>query len=128
MFRRPSSTMFNIFSTETAGPIKAKFYVEPPWEGGKKVYVNGPGHMTKMATTPMKKSSKISSRAGSPIILKLCMQHQGLNLFNVYINDDPRLNLTYFTTMSYWVPYTFEWGNLLQSRHLMGKSCSKGLN
>ena len=43
----------NIFSTETAWPIKAKFYVEPPWEGGTKVYINGPGHMTKMAAMPI---------------------------------------------------------------------------
>ena len=43
----------NIFSLETAWPIKAKFYVEPPWEGGRKVYINGPGHMTKMATLPI---------------------------------------------------------------------------
>ena len=27
----------NIFSSETTLPIKAKFYVEPPWEGGTKV-------------------------------------------------------------------------------------------
>ena len=47
--RRPSSTFSNIFSSETAWPIKAKFYVEPPWEGGTKVCINGPGHMTKMA-------------------------------------------------------------------------------
>ena len=33
----------NIFSSETALPIKAKFYVEPPWEGGTKVCINGPG-------------------------------------------------------------------------------------
>ena len=39
----------NIFSSETARTIKAKFHVEPPWEGGTKVYINGPGHMTKMA-------------------------------------------------------------------------------
>ena len=45
------STISSIISSETALPIKAKFYVEPPWEGGTKVYVNGPGHMTKMATT-----------------------------------------------------------------------------
>ena len=43
----------NIFSSETALPIKAKFYVEPPWEGGMKVYINGPGHMTKMAAMPI---------------------------------------------------------------------------
>ena len=30
----------NIFSSETALPIKAKFYVEPPWEGGRKFYIN----------------------------------------------------------------------------------------
>ena len=43
----------NIFSSETALPIKTKLYVEPPWEGGTKVYINGPGHMTKMAAMPI---------------------------------------------------------------------------
>ena len=38
----------NIFFCETAWQIKAKFHVEPPWEGGKKFYINGSGHMTKM--------------------------------------------------------------------------------
>ena len=55
-------TFSNVFSSETAWPIKAKFYVEPPWEGGTKVCINGPGHMTKMAAMPiygknLKKSS-----------------------------------------------------------------------
>ena len=50
--RRPF-TFSNIFSSETAWPIKAKFYVEGPWEGGTKVCINGPGHMTKMAATPI---------------------------------------------------------------------------
>ena len=79
---RPSSsvvrpfTFSNIFSSETAWPIKAKFYVEPPWEGGTKVYINGPGHMTKMAATPIygKNPSKIFfSRTGGPIFTKLGM-------------------------------------------------------
>ena len=43
----------NIFSSETAWPIKAKLYMEPPWEGGTKVYINGPGHMTKVAAMPI---------------------------------------------------------------------------
>ena len=31
---RPSlSTISNIFSSETAWPMKAKFYMEPPWVG-----------------------------------------------------------------------------------------------
>ena len=48
--RQPFS---KIFSSETAWPIIAKFYVEPPWEGVTKVCINGPGHMTKMAATPI---------------------------------------------------------------------------
>ena len=59
---RRTSTISNIFSSETAWPIKAKFNVEPPLEGGTKVYINGPGHMTKMDAMPiygknLKKSS-----------------------------------------------------------------------
>ena len=46
-------TFSNVFSSEIAWQIKAKFYVEPPWEGGTKVYINGPGHMTKMAAMPL---------------------------------------------------------------------------
>ena len=51
--RRRPFTFSNVFSSETAWPIKAEFYVEPPWEGGTKVYINGPGHMTKMAAMPI---------------------------------------------------------------------------
>ena len=52
------------------------------------------------------------------MIFKLGMQHLGLKLYKVYINDDPGLTLTYFTARSNWVTCTFEWGKLLQS-HLM---------
>ena len=55
------------------------------------------------------------------MILKLAMQHRGLKLYKVYINDDPGLTLTYLMAMSNWVPYTFELGKLLQS-HLMGEN------
>ena len=55
------STFSNI-SSETAGLIKAKFHMEPPWDGGTKVCTNGLGHMTKIAALPiygknLKKSS-----------------------------------------------------------------------
>ena len=43
----------NVLSSETAWPIKAKFYLEPPWQGGTKVCIICPGHMTKMAATPI---------------------------------------------------------------------------
>ena len=42
-----------IIFKHTAWPIKAKFQVEPPWEGGKKFYINGSGHMTKMIAMPI---------------------------------------------------------------------------
>ena len=52
-----------IFFSIIAWPIKAKFYVEPLWEGGEKVNIgkgerkytciNGPGHMTKIAAMPI---------------------------------------------------------------------------
>ena len=66
----------NIFFSETAWPIKAKIYVEPPWEGGTIFCSRHLGHMTKMATTPIygKNPSKILfSRTGGPIFNKLGM-------------------------------------------------------
>ena len=36
-------TSSNVFSSETAWPIKAEFYMEPHWERRTKVYINGPG-------------------------------------------------------------------------------------
>ena len=47
------STFSNVFSSETTGPIEAKLYMEPPKDGGTKVFSNGPGHMTKMAAMPV---------------------------------------------------------------------------
>ena len=63
----------NIFSSETAWPIKAKFYVEPPWVGGTKVCSRHLGHMTMMTATPIygKNPSKIFfSRTGRPISIQ----------------------------------------------------------
>ena len=94
---------FSNISSETAWPIKAKFYVEPPWERGTKVYINGPGHMTKMAPTLIygKNPSKIFfSKTGGPIFTKLGMYNRGLLPIIVYINDDPGVTLTYFTARS----------------------------
>ena len=54
--RRPSvicrSQCSNTFS-KTTWPIKAKFYMEPPWVGGTKFGSRHVGHMTKMAATPI---------------------------------------------------------------------------
>ena len=61
--RTSSPTISNIFFSETTGPIKAQFYVEPPWVGGTIFCLRHLGHMTKMAATPIygKNPSKYSS-------------------------------------------------------------------
>ena len=66
----------NIFFSETAWQIKAKFYVEPSWVRGTKVCSGHLGHMTKMAATPIygKNPSKIFfSRTSWLIFTKLGM-------------------------------------------------------
>ena len=56
--------------------------------------------MTKMATIAInnKKSSKISIfRTRKPMILKLGMKHDGMELYKICINHDPGMTLTFFT-------------------------------
>ena len=68
-----------------------------------KVYINGQGHMTKMAarTINSKKCLKIFfSRTRRPMILKIGVKHLGMELYKVYINHDPGITLTYFTARS----------------------------
>ena len=71
--RRPQCS--KIFFSETALPIIAKFYVEPPWVGRTIFCSRHLGHMTNMAATPIygKNPSKIFSRTGRPISTKLGM-------------------------------------------------------
>ena len=47
------STFSNFVSLETARPIEAKLYMEPPWDGGMEVSTNGICHMSKMAAMPI---------------------------------------------------------------------------
>ena len=50
------------------------------------MYINNPGHMTKMAAMPIygKNPSKISG-TGGPISTKLGMKHQWIKYYNVYM-------------------------------------------
>ena len=76
-----SSTLFNIFSSETTGPIKVKVHMELLWDGGTKVCSPGPGHMIKMATMAIygKNLKKIFfSGIKRPMILNLGMHHRVL--------------------------------------------------
>ena len=47
------STFSNIFSSETNGPIEAKFHNGASLGWGNKNLLNGAGHMTKMAAMPI---------------------------------------------------------------------------
>ena len=53
-----------------------------------KVYINGQGHVTKMATMAINSKKIFFSRTRRPMILKLGMKHQGEELYKVYINHD----------------------------------------
>ena len=65
--RRPRSTISNVFSSETSWSIEAKFYVHPPWQGGKKVYINGPSHITKMVAMPIYGKNLLKSSSSEPV-------------------------------------------------------------
>ena len=52
----PRSLGHNIFPTfflEIERPIKVKFYVKLPWDGGTYICSNGLGHMNNMTAMPM---------------------------------------------------------------------------
>ena len=86
--------------------------MESPWDGRKKVCLNGPGHMTNMAVMSIydKNLKKIFfSGTKRPTTLKLGTQHRVLEYYQIYSNDDHGLTLTYFMAMSNLVPYAFIW-------------------
>ena len=67
------------------------------------MFINNPGHITKMAAMPIygKNPSKFFfCGTTGPISTKLDMKHKGLEDYNVFINHDLGLTLTYFTAKS----------------------------
>ena len=87
--------------SETTGPVKVKFHMELLWDGGRKFCSYGPGH--------------IFSGTKRPMTLKLGMQHQVLEYYQVCSNDDPGLTIIYSTARSNLVPYTFVWGEKINT-------------
>ena len=53
MVNNAVTVIFKISLSETARPIKAKCLMESPWEGETRVNTNCPGHVSKMADTPI---------------------------------------------------------------------------
>ena len=105
------STFLNIFSSETTGPIEAKFHMEPPCVGETHVCSNGPGHMIKMATMPIygKKLKNLVLRTLKADDLETWYAVSGAQVLQIYSIDDIGLTLTYFTARSNLVPYAFVW-------------------
>ena len=107
------STFSNIFSSETAGPTEARFYVEPDLLGmGERKFIQ-----MVLATLPrwptcqyMVKPYKILfSGTKGPMTLKLDMQQQVHEYYKVCSNNDPGLTLTYFAARSNLLLYAFLW-------------------
>ena len=70
-----------------------------------KVYINGQGHMTKMAAMAInsKKNLKIfffRTRRPITMILKLGIKHSGTDIYKICINHDTGMTLTYFMARS----------------------------
>ena len=68
-----------------------------------KVCINGQGHMTKMAAMAINSKNPLKiffSSTRRPMILKLGMKHQAMELFKVYINNDTGMTLTFFMARS----------------------------
>ena len=64
------------------------------------MYINGPGHMTKMAAMAINSENHFFFRTRSPMILKLGIKHRAIELYKFYINHGPVMTLTYFMARS----------------------------
>ena len=105
------STFSNFIFLETAEPIEAKFQVKPPWDGGTKVYSNGPGHMTNMAAMPiygknLKNLFLWNKKVSDDEYWYAAL---GTRVLPSLFNGDTGMTLTYFTARSNLVPYAFVW-------------------
>ena len=109
-------------------------------KGATKVYINGPGHMTRMARITiygksLQKSSPELEILWSWNLVGSIRDSRSTKFFfyKVFMNDDPGLILTYLTALfndtwgQIWLRVRLDWGELLQSLW-NGEACSKGLN
>ena len=67
------------------------------------MFINNPGHMIKMDAMPIYGKNPLKfffSGTTGPISTKLDMKHQGLEYYNVFINDNLWMTLTYFMARS----------------------------
>ena len=91
------------------------------------MYINNPGHLIKMAAMPIYGKNPLKfifSGTTGPISKKLGMKLRGLEYYNVFINYNLWMTLTFRMARSTWVALALEWGKLLKC-HLKGKPCRK---
>ena len=121
MIRRPSvrhpSTIFKDLLRNCL-TNQSQILCGAPWEGGKKVCLNGPSHMTKIAATPtcicgtnLSENILIQSRKSGDDLETWHAASRNQALQSLY----KWLTLTYFTTGSNLVTCAFEWEKMLQS-------------
>ena len=101
----------NDFSSETTGPVLTKFHLQHLGNRGYKVCSNGPGDMTKMASTIIygKNLKKPSPEPPGWLLWNLICSIRWLRYYQMCSDGDPRLTLTYFSSRSNLVPWAFEW-------------------
>ena len=106
---RPSSTISKIFFSETALPIKLKFYVEPPWIVALEYCSRYLGHMTKMAATPIYGKNNLLLQNRWAHFHETWFVASRTSAHCSFINDDPGMTLTYFTARSNLETEAFTW-------------------
>ena len=52
------------------------------------------------------------------MILKLGMKHQAMELYEICINHDPGMTLTYFTARSTYLANAFEWKKIVKCNQM----------
>ena len=88
-----------------------------PYAKLAKIYTKYFGHMTKMTAMPIygENPLKIFSRTRRQVTLGLGMYHWGCGAYQVCLNDDPKLTLTFLTSRSNLLPNAFKWDFFLNS-------------
>ena len=90
---------FQTSSLKPLGQSKPNFMWSLLGKWGIKFYINGPGHVTKKAFTPIYGKNLLLQNRKS-YDFETWHVASGTQLYKVYINDYPGLTLTYFTAWS----------------------------
>ena len=79
--------------------------MEPPWDVGMKICSNVPGHMTKMASSPIYGKNLQKSLSSGNLVI----QYRILKYYKICSNDDTGLTVTIFMTWPNSFPNASAW-------------------